>query len=212
MIAVGRLRHDCRPSIGGASGAAASYQHRQASGIAGTASGAPSEPVPGRIRSKFEIADVVSEPESKPSADRHYDHLLIAGRKCRHAEASYDISGASEAVELLIDRVNAWQVAAWRRSIPVPPIADACRWRTCTSLRTKSEHLFPHLKVRCGRQKGLTNDFKIKNRGCRGSDPRLLRLTMDTLLDRHIWGATPCIKDRQRPRSDLPDVMWAWRC
>jgi uncharacterized protein len=27
---------------------------------------------------------------------------------------------------------------------------------------------------------------------------------MDALLDRHMWGATPCIKDRQRPRSDLP--------
>jgi len=33
-------------------------------------------------------------------------------------------------------------------------------------------------------------------RGSRGSDPRLLRLTMGGLLDRHIWGATPCIKDR----------------
>jgi hypothetical protein len=43
-------------------------------------------------------------------------------------------------------------------------------------------------------------------RGCRGSDPRLLRLTMDALLDQHMWGATPCIKVRQRPRSDLPDV------
>ena len=29
---------------------------------------------------------------------------------------------------------------------------------------------------------------------------------MDALLDQHMWGATPCIKDRQRPRSDLPDV------
>ena len=73
-------------------------------------SGAPSERVPGRSRRKFEIADVVSEPESKPSTDWHYDHLLIAGRKCRHAETSYDISSASDAVELLIDRVSAWQV------------------------------------------------------------------------------------------------------
>jgi hypothetical protein len=40
-------------------------------------------------------------------------------------------------------------------------------------------------------------------RRSRGSDPRLLRLTMDGLLDRHIWGATPCIKDRPRPRLDL---------
>jgi hypothetical protein len=37
-------------------------------------------------------------------------------------------------------------------------------------------------------------------RGSRGSDPRLLRLTMSGLLDRHIWGATPCIKDRRRPK------------
>jgi hypothetical protein len=50
------------------------------------------------------------------------------------------------------------------------------------------------------------NNFKAESRGCRGSDPRLLRLTMDALLDRHMWGATPCIKDRQRPRSDLPDM------
>jgi hypothetical protein len=35
-------------------------------------------------------------------------------------------------------------------------------------------------------------------RVCRGSDPRHLRLTMDRLLDRHMWGATPCIKDRPR--------------
>ena len=33
-------------------------------------------------------------------------------------------------------------------------------------------------------------------RWSRGSDPRLLRLTMDGLLDQRMWGATPCIKDR----------------
>jgi hypothetical protein len=32
-----------------------------------------------------------------------------------------------------------------------------------------------------------------------GSDPQLLRLT-NGLLDRHIWGATLCIKDRPRPK------------
>ena len=36
-------------------------------------------------------------------------------------------------------------------------------------------------------------------RGSRGSDPRLLRLTMDRLLDAQ-WGATPSIKDRPRPK------------
>jgi hypothetical protein len=34
----------------------------------------------------------------------------------------------------------------------------------------------------------------------RGSDPRLVRLTMGELLDQHNCGATPCIKDRPRPR------------
>jgi len=37
-------------------------------------------------------------------------------------------------------------------------------------------------------------------KGSRGSDPRLLGLTMGWLLDRTFWGATPCIKDRQCPR------------
>jgi hypothetical protein len=37
-------------------------------------------------------------------------------------------------------------------------------------------------------------------RGSRGSDPRLLRLTMDGLLDRRMWGATPRINDRPRPK------------
>jgi hypothetical protein len=98
---------------------------------------------------------------------------------------------------------------AWRPSTRAPPIDAGWRSRRCTRWRTMRELLFPHLKVRCGRQKELTNDFKIKIRGCRGSDPRLLRLTMDALLDQHMWGATPCIKDRQRSRLDLPDVMWA---
>jgi hypothetical protein len=37
-----------------------------------------------------------------------------------------------------------------------------------------------------------------RGRVCRGSDPRHLRLTMDGLLDQHMWGATPCIKDHPR--------------
>jgi hypothetical protein len=37
-------------------------------------------------------------------------------------------------------------------------------------------------------------------RWSRGSAPRLLRLTMDGLLDR-TRGATPCIKARQRPKA-----------
>jgi hypothetical protein len=42
--------------------------------------------------------------------------------------------------------------------------------------------------------------FSRRVRWSRGSDPRLLRLTMDGLLDRHNWGATPCIKHRPRPK------------
>src|SRR5262249_20918704 len=42
-------------------------------------------------------------------------------------------------------------------------------------------------------------------RWSRGSDPRLLRLTMNGLLDRHISGATPCIKDR--PRSKVRPTL-----
>jgi integrase len=36
-------------------------------------------------------------------------------------------------------------------------------------------------------------------KGSRGSDPRLLGLTMGPLLDSR-WGATPCIEDRPGPR------------
>ncbi len=39
-------------------------------------------------------------------------------------------------------------------------------------------------------------------RWSRGRDPRLLRLTMDGLLDR-TFGETPCIKARQRPKVRL---------
>jgi hypothetical protein len=42
--------------------------------------------------------------------------------------------------------------------------------------------------------------FLRRIRWSRGSDPRLLRLTMGGLLDRHNWVATPCIKDHPRPR------------
>jgi hypothetical protein len=43
-------------------------------------------------------------------------------------------------------------------------------------------------------------------RWSRGSDPRLLRLTMGGLLDRHNWGATPCIKDRPARGLD-PSIL-----
>ena len=63
------------------------------------------------------------------------------------------------------------------------------------------------------------NDFKIETRVCRGSDPRHLRLTMDGLLDRRMWGATPCIKNRPRRKvrptqheagqTNRRSILWA---
>ena len=44
-----------------------------------------------------------------------------------------------------------------------------------------------------------------------GSDLRLLRLTMDGLPDRHIWRATPCIKDRPRPKVRPDEVRSSCR-
>src|SRR6516165_10794270 len=43
-------------------------------------------------------------------------------------------------------------------------------------------------------------------RQSRGSDLRLLRLTMDGLPDQHIWGATPCIRIVRVRRSDLTNL------
>jgi hypothetical protein len=42
----------------------------------------------------------------------------------------------------------------------------------------------------------------------RGSDLRLLRLTMDGLLDRHIWGATPCIEDVALCEKAMRQARW----
>ena len=48
--------------------------------------------------------------------------------------------------------------------------------------------------------RGVKCQKSFSFRWSRGSDLRLLRLTMDGLPDRHIWGATPCVKDRPRPK------------
>ena len=57
------------------------------------------------------------------------------------------------------------------------------------------------LRSRCGGASCLIQFLSLRGvRWSRGSDPRLLRLTMDGLLDRHNWGATPCIKHRPRPK------------
>src|SRR5262245_12308 len=44
---------------------------------------------------------------------------------------------------------------------------------------------------------------KVVQRWSRGSDLRLLRLTMDGLPDRHIWGATPCVKPNLNSETDI---------
>ena len=43
-------------------------------------------------------------------------------------------------------------------------------------------------------------------RRSRGATLRLLRLTMDGLPDRHIWGATPCIRIVRVRRLDLANL------
>jgi len=49
-------------------------------------------------------------------------------------------------------------------------------------------------------------DFKLSascraKKGGRGSDPRLLGLTMGWCLEPHMWGATPCIKIEPNPEG-----------
>ena len=44
-----------------------------------------SERIPSWGRRKFEVTDVVSEPQPEPGTDWHDNQSLIAGRKCRHA-------------------------------------------------------------------------------------------------------------------------------
>ena len=104
----------------------------------------------------------------------------------------------------LVQRLRSWKrflvgpAAAWRRSIRAPPIDVSWLAGRCISSRTMSELLFPHLWGKRPHLVKIINEFKASRRVCRGSDPRHLRLTMDGLLDQHMWGATPCIKDRPR--------------
>ena len=42
--------------------------------------------------------------------------------------------------------------APWQRITPGPLIASGSLWKRCTSSRTMIEHLFPHLRARCGRK------------------------------------------------------------
>jgi hypothetical protein len=72
-----------------------------------------------------------------------------------------------------------------------------------------SELLFPHLRGKRPHLLKIANQFSGRWRVCRGSDPRHLRLTMDGLLDRHMWGATPCVKNRRVARLDLPSMKRA---
>lgn len=59
-------------------------------------------------------------------------------------------------------RSSAGMVAAWPRTTRAKLIAcGSLRWR-CTSLRTRSEHLFPYLWVRCGQQGEKNNEIKAE--------------------------------------------------
>ena len=58
----------------------------------------------------------------------------------------------------------------WHRSTRAPLIGVGWQSKACTFLRTMSELLFPHLKVRCGRQMKKANNFNADKRVCRGSD------------------------------------------
>ena len=77
-----------------------------------------------------------------------------------------------------------------------PPIGVNWLAGRCISSRTMSELLFLHVRGKRPHLLKIANELSGRWRVCRGSDPRHLRLTMDRLLDRHMWGATPCIKDR----------------
>ena len=119
------------------------------------------------------------------------------------------------ALQMPAQRSRSWKrslvglEAAWRRSIRAPLIDVGWRTGRCTSSRTMSELLFPHLWGIRPHLRKILNEFRAQGRVCRGSDPRHLRLTMDELLDRHMWGATPCIKDHPVARLDLPSMKRA---
>ena len=119
------------------------------------------------------------------------------------------------ALQMPARRSRSWKrslvglAAAWRRSIRALLIDVSWRTERCTSSRTMSELLFPHLWGIRPHLRKRFNRFNARKRVCRGSDPRHLRLTMDGLLDRHMWGATPCIKNRRVARLDLPSIKRA---
>ncbi len=56
---------------------------------------------------------------------------------------------------------------------------------------------------------GISEERSIRFRWSRGSDPRLLRLTMDGLLDR-TFGERPRVSRLVNvPKSDIPGIMRA---
>src|SRR4026209_1570846 len=69
---------------------------------------AESEGIPRRLRRKFQIADVGAKAQSDTGPDRHNDD--VAGGERRHAETTYEIRGAVDAGETLIDRSGRRQV------------------------------------------------------------------------------------------------------
>jgi len=103
----------------------------------------------------------------------------------------------------------------WRRRPPSTrrtPFASRTNWSRFPPVRNIVP---PWLAVSCdakSRHLSRVNCQKsFSFRWSRGSDLRLLRLTMDGLPDRHIWGATPCIKDRPRPKARPDEVRSSCR-
>jgi hypothetical protein len=85
------------------------------------------------------------------------------------------------------------QTKAIRQLYQLVTVSSPTRHRTARGSQSLYDAKSRHLSwVNCKKS--------FSFRWSRGSDLRLLRLTMDGLPDRHIWGATPCIKDRPRPK------------
>ena len=82
------------------------------------------------------------------------------------------------------------------------PFASRTNWSRFPPIRHR-------LRSPCdarSRYLGVKCQKSFSFRRSRGSDLRLLRLTMDGLPDRHIWGATPCIRIVRVRRLDLANL------
>ena len=66
------------------------------------------------------------------------------------------------ATEHELDAIFGWRGGAMSREYTGKPTARACRCRPCTSSRTIRQHLFPHLMMWCGPQRGNSNEINAK--------------------------------------------------